>query len=107
MLSSSRLYIAIDLGSNSFHMLVICEVVTSIQILLRIKSAKCSWQPGRISKIAYRTRPCNAEAVLEAVIRTLARHSTQANLQLPDTGDQRRGRNAADLPPRRAHHWRA
>jgi len=37
MLSSSSLYAAIDLGSNSFHMLVVREVAGSIQTLARIK----------------------------------------------------------------------
>ena len=37
MLSSSALYAAIDLGSNSFHMLVVREVAGSIQTLARIK----------------------------------------------------------------------
>ncbi|CAI1060136.1 exopolyphosphatase [Serratia entomophila] len=37
MLSSSTLYAAIDLGSNSFHMLVVREVAGSIQTLARIK----------------------------------------------------------------------
>jgi len=37
MLSSSRLYAAIDLGSNSFHMLIVREVVSTIQVLSRIK----------------------------------------------------------------------
>ncbi len=37
MLSSSSLYAAIDLGSNSFHMLVVREVAGSIQTLTRIK----------------------------------------------------------------------
>ncbi len=37
MLSSSSLYAAIDLGSNSFHMLVVREVSGSMQILARIK----------------------------------------------------------------------
>lgn len=37
MLSTSSLYAAIDLGSNSFHMLVVREVAGSIQTLTRIK----------------------------------------------------------------------
>lgn len=37
MLSSASLYAAIDLGSNSFHMLVVREVAGSIQTLSRIK----------------------------------------------------------------------
>jgi len=37
MLSSSALYAAIDLGSNSFHLLVVREVAGSIQTLARIK----------------------------------------------------------------------
>ncbi|MDX7989008.1 guanosine-5'-triphosphate,3'-diphosphate diphosphatase [Xenorhabdus sp. 12] len=37
MLSSSSLYAAIDLGSNSFHMLVVREVSGSIQVVSRIK----------------------------------------------------------------------
>ncbi len=37
MLSSASLYAAIDLGSNSFHMLVVREVAGSIQTLTRIK----------------------------------------------------------------------
>lgn len=37
MLSTSSLYAAIDLGSNSFHMLVIREVSGSIQVVTRIK----------------------------------------------------------------------
>ncbi|MFC0226077.1 exopolyphosphatase [Serratia aquatilis] len=37
MLGSSPLYAAIDLGSNSFHMLVVREVAGSIQTLARIK----------------------------------------------------------------------
>ncbi|AHG20407.1 guanosine polyphosphate pyrophosphohydrolase [Chania multitudinisentens RB-25] len=37
MLNSNTLYAAIDLGSNSFHMLVVREVAGSIQILARIK----------------------------------------------------------------------
>ncbi len=37
MLSASSLYAAIDLGSNSFHMLVVREVAGSIQTLARIK----------------------------------------------------------------------
>ena len=37
MLSSSSLYAAIDLGSNSFHMLVVREVAGSIQTVARIK----------------------------------------------------------------------
>lgn len=37
MLSSSSLYAAIDLGSNSFHMLVVREVAGSIQTMSRIK----------------------------------------------------------------------
>lgn len=37
MLSSTSLYAAIDLGSNSFHMLVVREVAGSIQTLARIK----------------------------------------------------------------------
>ncbi|CDL85675.1 guanosine-5'-triphosphate,3'-diphosphate diphosphatase [Xenorhabdus szentirmaii] len=37
MLSSSSLYAAIDLGSNSFHMLVVREVSGSIQVVTRIK----------------------------------------------------------------------
>ncbi|MGP3593510.1 guanosine-5'-triphosphate,3'-diphosphate diphosphatase [Vagococcus sp. WN89Y] len=37
MLSSTSLYAAIDLGSNSFHMLVVREVAGSIQTLSRIK----------------------------------------------------------------------
>lgn len=36
-MSSSSLYAAIDLGSNSFHMLVVREVAGSIQTLSRIK----------------------------------------------------------------------
>ena len=35
--STSALYAAIDLGSNSFHMLVVREVAGSIQTLTRIK----------------------------------------------------------------------
>ncbi len=35
--STSSLYAAIDLGSNSFHMLVVREVAGSIQTLTRIK----------------------------------------------------------------------
>ncbi|XTZ40642.1 guanosine-5'-triphosphate,3'-diphosphate diphosphatase [Salmonella enterica] len=37
MLGSASLYAAIDLGSNSFHMLVVREVAGSIQTLTRIK----------------------------------------------------------------------
>nr|CBX78983.1 guanosine pentaphosphatase [Erwinia amylovora ATCC BAA-2158] len=37
MLSASSLYAAIDLGSNSFHMLVVREVAGSIQTVARIK----------------------------------------------------------------------
>ncbi|EKT61646.1 guanosine-5'-triphosphate,3'-diphosphate diphosphatase [Providencia sneebia] len=37
MLKSSSLYAAIDLGSNSFHMLVVREIAGSIQIISRIK----------------------------------------------------------------------
>jgi len=37
MLRSTSLYAAIDLGSNSFHMLVVREVAGSIQTLTRIK----------------------------------------------------------------------
>ncbi|EJF32159.1 MULTISPECIES: guanosine-5'-triphosphate,3'-diphosphate diphosphatase [Enterobacteriaceae] len=37
MLSTASLYAAIDLGSNSFHMLVVREVAGSIQTLTRIK----------------------------------------------------------------------
>lgn len=37
MLSSTSLYAAIDLGSNSFHMLVVREVAGNIQTLARIK----------------------------------------------------------------------
>lgn len=37
MLSSTSLYAAIDLGSNSFHMLIVREVAGSIQTLARIK----------------------------------------------------------------------
>lgn len=37
MLSASSLYAAIDLGSNSFHMLVVREVSGSIQTVMRIK----------------------------------------------------------------------
>ncbi|PHM66761.1 hypothetical protein Xsto_00772 [Xenorhabdus stockiae] len=37
MLSSSSLYAAIDLGSNSFHMLVVRRVSDSIQVVARIK----------------------------------------------------------------------
>ncbi len=37
MLKSSSLYAAIDLGSNSFHMLVVREVAGSIQIISRVK----------------------------------------------------------------------
>ncbi len=37
MLSSTSLYAAIDLGSNSFHMLVVREVAGSIQTLAKIK----------------------------------------------------------------------
>ena len=37
MLTSNSLYAAIDLGSNSFHMLVVREVAGSIQTLTRIK----------------------------------------------------------------------
>ncbi|MBI6549528.1 guanosine-5'-triphosphate,3'-diphosphate diphosphatase [Xenorhabdus lircayensis] len=37
MLSSSSLYAAIDLGSNSFHMLVVREVSGSIQVVTRLK----------------------------------------------------------------------
>ncbi|KAA8996472.1 exopolyphosphatase [Affinibrenneria salicis] len=37
MLSSSSLYAAIDLGSNSFHMLVVREIAGSIQTITRIK----------------------------------------------------------------------
>ncbi|MBK4715013.1 MULTISPECIES: guanosine-5'-triphosphate,3'-diphosphate diphosphatase [Tenebrionibacter/Tenebrionicola group] len=37
MLNASSLYAAIDLGSNSFHMLVVREVAGSIQTLARIK----------------------------------------------------------------------
>lgn len=36
-MSSTSLYAAIDLGSNSFHMLVVREVAGSIQTLSRIK----------------------------------------------------------------------
>lgn len=37
MLTTTSLYAAIDLGSNSFHMLVVREVAGSIQTLTRIK----------------------------------------------------------------------
>lgn len=37
MLTSTSLYAAIDLGSNSFHMLLVREVAGSIQTLTRIK----------------------------------------------------------------------
>ncbi|OKP04662.1 guanosine-5'-triphosphate,3'-diphosphate diphosphatase [Xenorhabdus eapokensis] len=37
MLSASSLYAAIDLGSNSFHMLVVREVSGNIQVVTRIK----------------------------------------------------------------------
>ncbi len=37
MLKSSSLYAAIDLGSNSFHMLVVREIAGSIQIISRVK----------------------------------------------------------------------
>ncbi|MGK9174476.1 guanosine-5'-triphosphate,3'-diphosphate diphosphatase [Yokenella regensburgei] len=37
MLASASLYAAIDLGSNSFHMLVVREVAGSIQTLTRVK----------------------------------------------------------------------
>lgn len=37
MLTSTSLYAAIDLGSNSFHMLIVREVAGSIQTLTRIK----------------------------------------------------------------------
>ncbi len=37
MLNTSSLYAAIDLGSNSFHMLVVREVAGSIQTLTRVK----------------------------------------------------------------------
>ena len=36
-MNSTSLYAAIDLGSNSFHMLVVREVAGSIQTLTRIK----------------------------------------------------------------------
>ncbi|MDR0217762.1 MAG: guanosine-5'-triphosphate,3'-diphosphate diphosphatase [Enterobacteriaceae bacterium] len=37
MLNSSSLYAAIDLGSNSFHMLVVRKVATDTQVIARIK----------------------------------------------------------------------
>ncbi|CDG23124.1 Guanosine-5'-triphosphate,3'-diphosphate pyrophosphatase [Xenorhabdus poinarii G6] len=37
MLSASSLYAAIDLGSNSFHMLVVREISGSVQVVTRIK----------------------------------------------------------------------
>ena len=37
MLKSSSLYAAIDLGSNSFHMLVVRETASSIQVISRVK----------------------------------------------------------------------
>ncbi|WP_458306131.1 Ppx/GppA phosphatase family protein, partial [Klebsiella aerogenes] len=37
MLKSSSLYAAIDLGSNSFHMLVVREIAGAIQVLSRVK----------------------------------------------------------------------
>lgn len=37
MISASSLYAAIDLGSNSFHMLVVREVAGTVQTLARIK----------------------------------------------------------------------
>lgn len=37
MISASSLYAAIDLGSNSFHMLVVREVAGTVQMLARIK----------------------------------------------------------------------
>lgn len=37
MLKSSSLYAAIDLGSNSFHMLVVRETAGSIQVISRVK----------------------------------------------------------------------
>ncbi len=37
MLTTTSLYAAIDLGSNSFHMLIVREVAGSIQTLTRIK----------------------------------------------------------------------
>ncbi|MGC6745937.1 hypothetical protein ACP0HM_23600 [Escherichia coli] len=40
--STSSLYAAIDLGSNSFHMLVVREVAGSIQTLTRIKRKSAS-----------------------------------------------------------------
>lgn len=36
-MNSTSLYAAIDLGSNSFHMLVVREAAGSIQTLTRIK----------------------------------------------------------------------
>ncbi len=44
-MSSTSLYAAIDLGSNSFHMLVVREVAGSIQTLSAL-SARCVWLPA-------------------------------------------------------------
>ena len=53
--STSSLYAAIDLGSNSFHMLVVREVAGSIQTLTRIKR-KVRLAAGLNSKFALSLR---------------------------------------------------
>lgn len=55
-LNFNRLYAAINLYFNSFYIMVICEVVRSTHILLRIKSLNRSWNPYKIKNcLSYET----------------------------------------------------
>ncbi len=129
-MSSTSLYAAIDLGSNSFHMLVVREVAGSIQTLSRIKrkvrlaaglnsdntlSAEAmerGWQCLRL--FAERLQDIPADANPRRGHRHAASCRQCGGVSGESAGDprhssasdQRRRRSAPDLPGCRPHHRR-
>ncbi len=129
-MSSTSLYAAIDLGSNSFHMLVVREVAGSIQTLSRIKrkvrlaaglnsdntlSAEAmerGWQCLRL--FAERLQdipPTQIRVVATATLRLAVNAGGVSGESAGDprhssASDQRRRRSAPDLPGCRPHHRR-
>ena len=73
-MSSTSLYAAIDLGSNSFHMLVVREVAGSIQTLSRIKR-KVRLAAGLSGDNTPRRKPWSAAGNVYACLPSVCRIS--------------------------------
>ncbi len=98
-MSSTSLYAAIDLGSNSFHMLVVREVAGSIQTLSRIKrKVRLAAGLNSDNTLSAEAEDGTGLAVLTPVCRAPAGYSADAN--------PRRGHRQLRLAVNAGSFWR-